>query len=755
VESHSAPRVTLGYTPSGSTRQTQQALLGPGGNLRDHVRIARAVCLSLLQIALLVPFTSTAQENAPPNSSAAQISQDWPRYGGNAENNHYSPLVQINRSNVVKLQVAWTFDTGEEGGLQTNPLIVNGVLYGITPTQKIFALDAASGKLRWKFDSGIKGTQPDRGLAYWSSGASSRILVGVMNYLYSLDAATGKPIPDFGDAGRIDLRENLDREPASANSIYLTSAGLVFEDSIIVGGRNPETLPAPPGNIRAFDVRTGKLRWTFHTIPLPGELGYDTWPADAWKTSGAANNWTGMSLDAARGIVYVPTGSPAFDFYGADRAGDNLFADCLIAIDARTGKRLWHFQGVHHDIWDRDFPSPPVLLTVQRSGHPVDAVAQPSKQGFIYLFNRITGEALFPIENHPYPASNVPGEVTAKEQPLPVAPVPFARQRLTEDLLTHRTPEAHRWALDNFKKFRSDGQFIPLSVGTETVVFPGFDGGAEWGGSAVDPSTSVIYVNSNDIAWTGALAAGANETGARAIYVDQCSVCHGDKLAGSPPSFPSLIGIGARLDFAQIVSTIRNGKGRMPGFPNLTSEQTNAIADFLANGQGVDRSAVIPQKEVSGAGPPPPAMKYHLTGYNRFLDPGGYPAVLPPWGTLNAINLNTGEYLWKIPFGEYPELAAAGMRNTGTENYGGPIVTAGGLLFIGATNYDKKFRAYDVSNGALLWETALPFAGNATPATYSVNGRQFVVIAAGGGKDLKSRSGGVYIAFALPQNTYP
>ncbi len=349
----------------------------------------------------------------------------------------------------------------------------------------------------------------------------------------------------------------------------------------------------------------------------------------------------------------------------------------------------------------------------------------------------------------------MPGEVTAREQPLPAAPVPFARQRLTEDLLTHRTPEAHRWALDNFKKFHSDGQFIPLSVGTETVVFPGFDGGAEWGGSAVDPSTSIIYVNSNDIAWTGALAASGNETGSRALYVSQCSVCHGDKLAGSPPAFPSLIGIGARLNFAQIVSTIRNGKGRMPGFPNLTSQQTNAIADFLANGQRIDRSAVIPQKEVSGPGPPPPAMKYHLTGYNRFLDPDGYPAVLPPWGTLNAINLNTGEYLWKIPFGEYPELAAAGMRNTGTENYGGPIVTAGGLLFIGATNYDKKFRAYDISNGTLLWETALPFAGNATPATYAVNGRQYVVIAAGGGKDLKSPSGGVYVAFALPQNAYP
>jgi quinoprotein glucose dehydrogenase len=708
---------------------------------------------SAIQFAALALFTLFAQ-SVSISQSSPQSDLDWPRYGGNPENNHYSSLAQINRENVSKLQIAWTFDTAEEGGLQTSPLIVNGVLYGITPTQKIFALDAASGKLLWKFDSGVKGTQPDRGLAYWSSGTGAtgaRILVGVMNYLYALDAATGKPIADFGDAGRIDLRENLGREPASANSIVLTSPGVVFEDLIVVGGRNPETLPAPPGNIRAFDVRTGKLRWTFHTIPLPGEFGHDTWPPDAWKTSGAANNWAGMSLDALRGIVYVPTGSAAFDFYGADRIGNDLFANCLLVLDARTGKRLWHFQGVHHDLWDRDFPAPPVLLTVQRNGQSVDAVAQTSKHGFVFLFNRLTGEPLFPIENHAFPASNVPGEVAAKEQPLPSTPAPFARQRLAEDLLTQRTPEAHRWALDAFKKFRSDGQFVPFSVGTETVVFPGFDGGAEWGGAAVDPHTSTIYINSNDIAWTGALAPNGNETGSRALYLSQCSVCHGDKLAGSPPAFPSLVGIGARFNYAQIVSTIRSGKGRMPGFPNLTDEQTNTIADFLANGQSVDRSAVTTQKEVASSGPPPPAMKYHLTGYNRFLDPDGYPAVRPPWGTLNAINLNTGEYLWKIPFGEYPELASAGLRNTGTENYGGPIVTAGGLLFIGATNYDKKFRAYDSSNGKLLWETILPFAGNATPATYCVNGRQFIVIAAGGGKDRKSPSGGVYVAFALPR----
>lgn len=710
-------------------------------NVRTRTTRLPLVVLAASVTVLLSTKSDAQQTSQQPKFVLSSAPQDWPRYGGTPEGNHFSPLAQIDRSNVNQLQIAWTFDTGEEGGLQSSPLIVNGVLYGVTPTQKIFALDAATGKLLWKFDSGVKGTQPNRGIAYWSLGTSSRILAGVMNFLYALDTVTGKPIPDFGDSGRIDLRENLGREPASSNSIYLTSPGLVFEDLIIVGGRNPETLPAPPGQIRAFDVRTGKLHWTFHTIPQPGEFGYNTWPSDAWKTSGAANNWAGMSLDSTRGIVYVATGSAAFDFYGADRLGDDLFANCLIAIDARTGKRLWHFQGVRHDIWDRDFPSPPVLLTVQHNGKSVDAVAQTSKQGFVYLFDRVTGETLFPIESKSYPPSNVSGEVAAKQQSLPTLPAPFARQRLTEDLLTQRTPEAHRWALDTFKKFRSDGQFVPLSVGTETVVFPGFDGGAEWGGPAVDPRTSIIYINSNDIAWTGALAANGNETGSRALYISQCSVCHGDTLAGNPPAFPSLIGIGGRLNFAQIVSNIRNGKGRMPGFPNLTDEQTNAIADFLANGQS---------KEVASSGPAPPSMKYHLTGYNRFLDPDGYPAVAPPWGTLNAINLNTGEYLWKIPFGEYPELAAAGLHDTGTENYGGPIVTGGGLIFIGATNYDRKFHAYDSSNGKLLWETNLPFAGNATPATYAVNGRQYVVIAAGGGKDLKSKSGGVYLALALP-----
>jgi quinoprotein glucose dehydrogenase len=701
-------------------------------NGRIAAALPSKLCFLPLVCSLLLAPISPAQQT------------DWPAYGGSAASTHYSSLSQINRSNVKNLQAVWSFDTGEEGGLQTSPIVVNGVLYGLTPSQKIFALEAVNGKLLWKFDSGVHASAPNRGLAYWSDGHDQRLLVGVLNFVYALNATTGQPIFSFGQNGRIDLREGLGREPVSAQSITLTTPPIVFKDLFIVGGRNPESLPAPPGDVRAFDVRTGKVRWVFHTIPHPGEFGYDSWPKDAWKVSGAANNWAGMSVDVARGVVYVPTGSAAFDFYGPDRLGDDLFANCLIALNANTGERLWHFQGVRHDLWDRDFPSPPVLLTVQREGKSIDAVAQPSKQGFLFLFDRTTGQPLFPIEYRDYPPSTLPGEVAATQQGLPTRPAPFSRQNLTEQMLTRRTEAAHQWAVEKFRTFRSEGQFVPFSVGKDTVVFPGFDGGAEWGGSAVDPDTAIFYVNANDLAWTGALAETAFHKSAKAIYLGQCAMCHGENRQGTPPGAPSLLGVGDRLSARQMASTIREGKGRMPGFASLSDEQIDALVEFLKTGK---------DQELTTINPFSPSMKYHLTGYKRFLDPDGYPAVEPPWGTLNAINLNTGEYVWKIPLGEYPELVAQGIeKNTGTENYGGPIVTAGGLLFIGATNYDKKFRAFDKSTGELLWETTLPFSGNATPATYFVNGRQFVVIAAGGGKDLRSKSGGVYVAFALPAN---
>jgi quinoprotein glucose dehydrogenase len=683
---------------------------------------------------------------------AQKTPHDWPIYGGTPNNNHYSPLAQINRENVKQLQVAWTYDTEESGGLQSSPIVVDGVLYGLTPTEKVFALNAATGKQLWKFDSGVKGTQPDRGLAYWAASEAPkndrRIIVAVMNFVYALDAATGEPIPAFGKNGRIDLRDDLGRDPAE-QSIYLTSPAVIYKDLMIVGGREAETLPASYGDVRAYDVRTGKLRWTFHTIPRPGEFGYDTWPKDAWKTSGAANNWTGMTVDAARGIVYVPTGSAAFDFYGADRIGDDLFANSLIALNAATGERIWHYQAVKHDMWDRDFPAPPVLVTIDRDGKKVDAVAQTSKQGFVYLFDRTNGKPLFPIECKNYPPSDVPGEVAAQQQCLPTKPAPYARQLLTQDLLTQRTPAVHQWALDQFRNVRSEGQFVPFSVGKDTIIFPGFDGGAEWGGEAADPETAILYVNANEMAWTAALGENTAENTPKALYLNQCAVCHGEKMAGSPPAIPALVGVGGRMSFNDVAATVRNGKGRMPGFPNLEhdSDQWYGLLAYVMSGGKEAAAKENAGKEVST--PAPIAMKYHFTGYHRFLDPDGYPAIAPPWGTLNAINLNTGEYVWKIPLGEYPDLAAKGIKNTGSENYGGPMVTAGGLLFIAATNFDQKFRAFDKATGALLWQTTLPFSANTTPATYELDGRQFVVIAAGGGKDPKSKSGGAYVAFAL------
>jgi len=673
--------------------------------------------------------------------AAAPRSQDWRVYGGNSEATHYSPLRQINRSTVKQLEVAWTYDTGENGGLQTSPIEVSGVLYGISPSQKVFAVDAATGKLNWKFDSGIAGTQPARGLAYWADrdNQDRRIIVGVMNFVYELNAETGSPIPSFGADGRIDLREGLGRDIATG-SIALTSPAVVYHDLLIVGGRLPETLPALPGDVRAYDVKTGKIRWSFHTIPHPGEFGYDTWPKDAWQKSGAANNWAGMTVDQKTGIVYVPTGSAAFDFYGGDRSGDNLFANCELALNAETGERIWHFQGVHHDIWDRDFPAPPVLVTVKKDGKAMSALAQTSKQGFVYLFDRANGTPIFPLESRKYPPSNLKGEVAAPEQSLPTKPAPYARQRLTEDVITNRTPEAHQWALEQFRSFRSEGQFVPLSTDKNTIIFPGFDGGGEWGGPAYDPETGILYVNSNEMAWAVELAENTgDQASGKGIYQSQCTICHRDDMKGSPPLFPSLVGVRDRMTQEQIKERIQKGKGRMPAFPNLTPEEINALVLFVSEGES---------KELSGK-PVLPQMRYRFSGYTRFLESQRYPAIATPWGTLNAINLNTGEYAWKIPLGEYPELADQGMKNTGSENYGGPIVTAGGLIFIGATNYDKKFRIFDKSTGDLLWETTLPFSGNATPITYEVDGKQYVVIAAGGGKDTRSPSGGVYVAFAL------
>jgi quinoprotein glucose dehydrogenase len=683
-------------------------------------------------------------------------SRDWPVFNGDANGDHYSPLAQIDRQNVTGLRVAWKFDTGEEGGLETNPLVIAGVVYANTPSRKVVALDAVTGKLLWKFDSGIPGEGPVRGAAYWTDGHQGRIFSAVNNFLYALDASDGKPIPQFGEGGRIDLRKDLDRDYRQ-QSFTMTSPGVIYQDLIIVGGKEPEDHPAPPGDIRAYDVRTGALRWTFHTIPRPGEFGYDTWPAGAWAKAGAANNWAGMVVDAQRGILYAPTGSAVTDWYGADRVGDDLFSDTLLALDAATGKRLWHFQGVHHDLWDRDFPAPPALLTVTSGGKRVEAVAQTTKSGYVFLFDRATGQPLFPIVESSYPASTVPGEVTSPTQPLPTLPLPFTRQGITEDTLTTRTPEAHAWAVKKFQTFAggAGGQFVPPALDKLSAVLPGANGGGEWGGPAVDPTTGVLYVNGNETPRLyGLVLPRAPASNGERVYQQRCSACHGLTRVGTPPEIPGLVGIDQRMTDQQMADLIHQGKRRMPPFADITAEQLKALLHYLQapNGANAPRPAPPPVESEDSISDSPEGALYKA---NRgwFDDPDGYPAITPPWGTLSAIDMNTGKYLWKIPLGYYPELAAKGLSNTGTLNYGGPLVTGGHIVFIAATAFDRKIRAFDSQTGQLLWIGDLPLPGLATPATYMVNGKQYVLIATGGeegGSQFSRTTGGIYVAFALP-----
>ena len=689
---------------------------------------------------------------------------DWPVTGGAPSNDRYSTLDQINRANVSRLTVAWTYHTGDmpagrRSEIQATPIVVDSVLYTTTPALAVIALRADSGTLRWRFDPFAGRTRElhaNRGVVYWAEGGDRRIFFTAGRRLYALDAPTGRPIVTFGDSGSVDLGAGLGRdvpvdsaESASEGYVIATSPGVVFEDLLIQGTRVGEDEGAAPGHVRAYDVRTGRVRWTFHTIPQRGEPGSDTWPNDAWKTAGGANSWPGMSVDTRRGIVYVPTGSASPDFYGGGRRGADLYANTLLALDARTGRRIWHFQTVHHDLLDRDLPAAPNLLTVRHEGRTVDAVAQITKTGFVFVFDRETGRPLFPVEERPVPATDLNGEESWPTQPVPAKPAPFARQTMTEADLTDLSPAAHEAALRRFRVLRNDGLFTPPSV-KGSVVLPGFDGGGEWGGAAVDRETGVLYVNASDVPWIAAMrpmtlgALGGLTLGSGAdVYSAFCAGCHGADLRGDGDRVPPLSGVGARLSAAQIQAVIARGRGFMPAFRDLPEPERLAVGDYLLGRPARIKPNAVASTRSSSASP------YRFAGYERWKDPDGYPAIKPPWGTLSAIDLNTGEYRWRITLGEFPALTARGLAPTGTELYGGPIVTAGGLVFIAAAQ-DEKLRAFDKATGKQLWEAKLPAAGYATPSTYAVGGRQFVVIAAGGGK-LGSKSSDTYVAFALPR----
>jgi len=693
----------------------------------------------------------------------------WETYQGDPGSNQYSSLGQINKGNVDQLEVVWVYQTGDSLGqqsqIQCNPIIVDDILYATSPAIKLIALQAATGELLWEFDPALDfSPHVNRGVTYWESGNDKRILFTAGSLLFAIDAITGKPVVSFGTAGVTSLKAGLG--PRAADLFVIsTSPGVIYKDLYIIGTRVSENADAAPGYIRAFNARTGAVEWVFHTIPKPGEYGYETWPEDAYGKIGGANAWAGISLDVERGVVYAPTGSASFDFWGGNRTGSNLFANCIIAIDAETGQRLWHYQTVHHDLWDRDLPAPPNLVTVTHNGVKVDAVAQVTKSGYVFLLDRDTGKPLFPIEERPVKKSDLKGEEAWPTQPFPVKPPPFARQNFSEEEITDISPVANEYVKTVWTTTRTGEQFIPPST-AGTMYFPGFDGGAEWGGASYDSNTGILYVNANEMPWIQHMVELELNMGDQSkpktikdagekVYKANCAICHGQNRQGNATgTYPPLLELEKILSKESSKIIIEKGKGFMPSFDQFSEDKKNALLTYLYD-ESINNSNQVKQldknwietmtKELQEF-----AIPYSHTGYNRFFDQEGYPAVKPPWGTLNAIDLNKGEILWQAPLGEFEELTKRGIEKTGTENYGGPVATAGGLIFIAASK-DEHIRAFDKDTGTELWKHKLPAGGYATPSVFSVNGQQYIVIACGGGK-MGTAPGDYYVAFSLSEN---
>lgn len=685
----------------------------------------------------------------------------WEVYGGSSERIHYSSLKQIDTVNVKNLRVAWVYHTGDTSQTEVNPIIIGHTLYGVSPKLKLFALDAATGKQQWVFDpyagsiTNNKAINACRGIAYFKGGENDppRIFYTAGTLLYCINANDGRIITSFGNKGTINLREGLDRD---IKNIYITSTtpGVIYKDLLILGTRVAEEAGGAPGHIRAYDVHTGARRWIFHTIPFPGEAGYTSWEdKESYKHAGGVNAWAGFSLDTTRGMIFAQIGSATYDFYGGKRKGNNLYANCVLALDAATGKRIWHYQTVHHDVWDRDPPMAPVLVTVIKDHKKVDAVVQLTKSGLIFLLDRVTGKPLYPVMEKPVPAiSELEGEQLSRTQPFPTFFKPFARQTFTLSDLNHVVSDSSYQDIRKRYLSYKKGWFMPPSK-EGTLLFPGMDGGAEWGGPAYDPQSGLLYVNANEMPWVitmvslegdAKVSGQTNYQAGAMLYRANCMGCHGQNREGGG-NYPSLIGVRRKYTESAFLQLINSGRRMMPAFKQLSTKEKNAIASFILDLKekgkqpyGVDRK---PQDYYV-------KMPYSATGYNKFRTKEGYPAINPPWGTLSAINLNTGKLAWRDTLGDYPELKARGIH-AGTENYGGPVVTAGGVLIIAATK-DAKIRAFNKRTGQLLWEADLPAAGFATPSVYQADGRQYIVIACGGGKLSGAPNGDAYVAFALP-----
>ncbi|SHN27730.1 PQQ-binding-like beta-propeller repeat protein [Mucilaginibacter sp. OK098] len=697
--------------------------------------------------------------------SSASDNSEWRTYAGSKEGNRYSSNEQITLANVSQLKVAWTYSSNDKDSAnhsqnQCNPVMVDGILYATSPKLKLFALNAATGVQKWLFDPATQDTSKKdyykvcRGVVYWEdeNGENKRIFYSVGSKTYAIDADNGQPIKSFGRGGYLDLTKDLGRETKSY--VSGTTPGVIYKDVLIIGARVDESEDAAPGHVRAYDVRTGKLRWIFHTIPHPGEKGYETWPdKNAWTRLGGANNWSGMSLDEKRGIVYIPLGSIGGDFYGANRKGANLYANSLVALDAATGKYIWHYQVVHHDLWDRDLPANPNLVTIKHNGKTIDAVAQITKYGYIFMFDRTNGQPIFPIEEKPVPQNALPGEQPWPTQPIPTLPQSFARQHFGPEDVTDLSPETHKDMLDKYKQVKYNTMFTPPSKDGDWI-FPGFDGGGEWGGAAVDPVSKIMYISNSEMPWAQVMIDVPKNTDdhtmqgmGHAIYNKYCIACHGAELKGNGTSYPSLVNIDKKYNEDQVSQILANGRNMMPSFKQIPADEKKALLAFVLKLPEKEPVTRLMAKEPVSANPVN-TIPYVMNGYNRFLDKDGYPGIKPPWGSLNAVDLTSGKILWKVPLGEYPELTKKGIPITGTELYGGPLVTKGGLVFIAATK-DEQIRAFDKNTGKQVWEAKLPAAGYATPATYAVDGKQYVVIACGGGK-IGSKSGDSYVCFALP-----